>query len=141
MSNFITPEDYTASLHTEILDSLIRANPATLETLEDRAIAEMESYLRLRYDCAKIFEARSDERHPLILMRAIDITIYHAFCIHNPQKMSNLRLKRYDDAIDWLRKVSTGELSIYGAPTLPTETQAANGFYHMKSNNKRECRT
>ena len=71
MSNFITPEDYTASLHSEILDSLIRANPATLETLEDRAIAEMESYLRLRYDCAKIFEARSDERHPCLILPRI----------------------------------------------------------------------
>ena len=138
--NFINPEDYDASIHAEILDSLIRANAATLETCEDRAVSEMRSYMRLRYDCDAIFEARGLGRHPLVLMRAIDIAIYHAFCIHNPQKMSTLRLKRYDDAIAWLKEVQTGAAVIDGAPTLDATIVAANGYYHMQSNAKRSNR-
>jgi phage gp36-like protein len=138
--NFINPEDYDASIHAEILDSLIRANAATLETCEDRAVSEMRSYMRLRYDCDAIFEARGLGRHPLVLMRAIDIAIYHAFCIHNPQKMSTLRLKRYDDAIAWLKEVQTGAAVIDGAPTLDASIVAANGYYRMQSNAKRSNR-
>ncbi len=138
--NFINPEDYDASIHAEILDSLIRANAATLETCEDRAVSEMRSYMRLRYDCDAIFEARGLGRHPLVLMRAIDIAIYHAFCIHNPQKMSTLRLKRYDDAIAWLKEVQTGAAVIDGAPTLEASIVAANGYYRMQSNAKRNSR-
>ena len=138
--NFINPEDYDASIHAEILDSLIRANAATLETCEDRAVSEMRSYMRLRYDCDAIFSARGLGRHPLVLMRAIDIAIYHAFCIHNPQKMSTLRLKRYDDAIAWLKEVQTGAAVIDGAPKLEADVVAANGYYRMQSNAKRSNR-
>lgn len=141
MSSFITTNDYSASIHAEILDSLIRSNEAALETCEDRAISEMRSYMRTRYDCDAIFSAVGSDRNQLILMRAIDIAIYHAFCIHNPQKISNIRLKRYDDAIDWLKKVQTGEVVIDGAPQLDRETLAMNGYYLMHSNNKRECRS
>lgn len=140
MSDFITPDDYEASIHAEILDSVIRSNTAALETCEDRAVAEMRGYLRSRYDVDSIFAARGAARHPLILMRAVDISIYHAFCAHNPQKMSALRLKRYDDAMEWLRKAQTGEVVIDGAPTLPPDVVAANGSYLMASNAKRETR-
>lgn len=140
MSDFITTEDYDASIHAEILDSLIRSNAAALETCEDRAIVEMRSYLSSRYDCDAIFSARGDDRHVLILMRAIDIAIYHAFCIHNPQKMSSIRLKRYDDALAWLKAARTGEVVIDGAPMLDDDTLAEHGYYLMRSNRKRENR-
>lgn len=140
MSDFITPDDYEASIHAEILDSVTRSNPSNLETCEDRAVAEMRGYLRSRYDVDAIFAARGDERKPLVLMRAIDIAIYHAFCAHNPQKMSPLRLRRYDDAMEWLRRAQTGEVVIDGAPTLPPADLARNGGYQMASNRKRECR-
>lgn len=50
MANFITIEDYDATIHREILDSLLRKesasyDPQIIEICEDRAIAEMRSYL------------------------------------------------------------------------------------------------
>ena len=41
MSKFITPEDYDASIHREILDALTRSDDTIIEICEDRAIAEM----------------------------------------------------------------------------------------------------
>ena len=46
MSQFITPEDYDASIHREILDALLRhdsetSDEAIVEICEDRAIDEM----------------------------------------------------------------------------------------------------
>lgn len=108
MSNFITTADYDASIHAEILDQLLRKespsyDPQIVEICEDRAIAEMRSYLDKIYDCDKIFSATGSDRHPLILMFALDITIYHIFCQHNPYKMSKIRQDRYDRAIEWLK--------------------------------------
>lgn len=140
MSQFITPEDYDASIHAEILDSVVRSSRAALETLEDRAVAEMRGYLAGRYDVDAIFAARGPERNQLVLMRAVDIAIYHAFCAHNPQKMSAVRLRRYDDALDWLRRARTGEVSIDGAPRLPGAEAARADRFVMRSNAKRETR-
>ena len=51
MAEFINPDDYDASIHREILDSIIRQDEAVLEICEDQAIAQMKSYLGSRYDC------------------------------------------------------------------------------------------
>ena len=129
MDNFITLTDYDATIHREILDSLLRTgsetfDPQIVEICEDRAVSEMRSYLGKQYDCDAIFSARGAERHQLILMFAVDITVYHIFCQHNPYKMSKIRQERYDRAIEWLKGVMNGDVTIDGAPTLPTDTVA-----------------
>ena len=43
--NFITIEDYDASIHRDILDALTRQDAALVEVCEDRAVAEMRCYL------------------------------------------------------------------------------------------------
>ncbi|MBQ7787811.1 MAG: DUF1320 domain-containing protein, partial [Alistipes sp.] len=63
MANFITTEDYNASIHQEILDAVIRSDSAIIEVVEDRAIAEMRGYMSRRYDCDKVFSAEGKERN------------------------------------------------------------------------------
>lgn len=99
MSQFVQLSDYDASIHREILDALTRADESVIEICEDRAIAEMRCYLSKRYDCDRIFEATGADRLQLVLMMVIDIAVYHIFCIHNPQKLSQLRKDRYDRAV------------------------------------------
>ena len=126
MNNFILPTDYDATVHRDILDSVTRSDASLLEICEDRAVYEMRSYMSGRYDCDQTFAAQGADRHPLILMMAIDIAVYHLFCIHNPQKMSQIRQDRYNRAIEWLRQVSRMQIAIDGAPTLsPAETASA----------------
>lgn len=142
MSQFINITDYDASIHKEILDSLVRGDAtddtAVVEVCEDRAISEMRSYMNKKYDCDNIFSARSNERHPLVLMMAIDITVYHLWTMHNPYKMSNTRKDRYDRAIEWLKGVSREDIVIDGAPTLPQEELQANSRWQMESNRLRQ---
>lgn len=134
MSDFIQLEDYDASVHREILDSLTRGNEDIIEVCEDQAIAEMKGYLKSRYDVEKIFSKRGAERHPLILMYAKDITVYHIFCIHNPYKISDIRKDRYERAINWLKAVNSDDISIDGAETLPKEELKDNSPWQIKSN-------
>lgn len=77
MSQFINPTDYDATVHREILDALTRQDAAIIDICEERAISEMKSYLAPVYDVEAVFGARGEERHPLVLMMALDIAVYH----------------------------------------------------------------
>lgn len=136
MAAFINIEDYDASIHREILDSLLRADsenydPQIIEICEDRAIAEMTSYLNKTYDVNAIFSATGSERNALILMFALDITIYHIFCQHNPYKISQIRQDRYERAVEWLKGVMKGDITIADVPRLPEEEEKANSAWQI----------
>lgn len=135
MSQFIEMSDYPASIHMEILDALVRQDDTLIEVCEDQAIAEMRGYLSGHYDCDKIFSATGDQRNQLVLMYAKDITLYHVFCIHNPQKISKIRIDRYERAIEWLKGVSKYQISVEGLPLL--EDSETDSPFRMKSNPKR----
>ena len=113
MSKFIELSDYDASIHREILDALTREDDAVVEICEDRAVAEMRCYLSRRYDCDKIFTATGDKRNQLVLMMAIDIAVYHIFCIHNPRNLSPLRKERHERAVKWLEAVAAEDEVIF----------------------------
>jgi phage gp36-like protein len=65
-------------------------------------------------------------------MFALDIAIYHIFCQHNPYKMSQVRQDRYDRAIEWLKGVMKGDITIADAPRLPEEDVKANSRWQME---------
>lgn len=141
-SNFIEVSDYDASIHREILAALLRQDSEyydaqIIEICEDRAIAEMRGYMSRTYDCDAIFSARGNDRHVLILMFALDIAIYHIFCQHNPYKMSPVREERYKRAVEWLKGIQRGEVTIDGAPRLPDSEQSDNSPWQIISDDVR----
>ena len=137
MSKFIEPKDYDASIHREILDALTREDVSLVEICEDRAVAEMRSYLSKRYDCDKIFTAEGGRRNQLVLMMCIDIAVYHIFSIHNPMKLSQLRKDRYMRAVEWIKAAGRGDISIDGAPLAPEEDRQKADSFRVVSNRKR----
>ena len=142
MANFIDTTDYDATIHREILDSLLRKDsasydPQIIEICEDRAVAEMRSYLNKTYDCDAVFSATGNDRHALILMFAIDISVYHIFCQHNPYKMAKIRQDRYDRAVEWLKGIMKGDITIDGAPLLPDEEVGGNSPWQIQADDVR----
>ena len=142
MQNFIAITDYDASIHREIIDALLRQgtadyDPQIIEICEDRAVAEMRSYLNKKYDCNAIFAAEGQDRHPLILMFALDISIFHIFVQHNPYKIAKIRQDRYDRAIEWLKGVMKGDVTIDGAPLLPGGQLEDNSQWQIKADEVR----
>lgn len=140
MNNFITVNDYDATIHREILDSLLRedaGSSATIEVCENRAIATVRSLIGSRYDCDAIFAATGDQRNIIILKVCIDIAVYEIFCQHNPYKMSKVREDRYKDAMQFLREVRDHLDNIDGAPLLPVDTQKDNSPWQIESNELR----
>lgn len=137
MSKFINLEDYDASIHREILDAITRNDEAVIEICENRAIKDMRGYLSTRYDVDALFSAEGSARNELVLMMAIDITVYHLFCIHNPKNLSQIRKDRYERAVEWLKQVAAFEITVDGAPKLSEELEKQNSPWLMKSNPKR----
>ena len=76
MSKFITPQDYDASIHREILDALTRNDNAIIEICEDRAISEMRGYLSTRYDADAIFKTEGAARNDGGRYRCISLVQY-----------------------------------------------------------------
>jgi len=137
MSQFITKQDYGASIHTEILDALTRSDKNIIEICEDRAISEMKGYLSGRYDIDAAFAARGKSRNELLLMMALDIAVYHIFCIHNPRNISQVRTDRYKRAIEWLKGVQRGNIVVDGLPLASVEVREKNASHVITSNPKR----
>ena len=142
MAAFITPEDYDATIHKEILDSLLRKDsasydPQIIEICEDRAIGEMRSHMNKTYDCDAIFSATGSDRNALVLMFAIDIAVYHIFCQHNPYKMSKIRQDRYDRAIEWLKGIMKGDITIDGAPLIQEPDLSDNSPWQIQADDVR----
>ncbi len=139
MNTFITETDYDAAIHIEILNAITRTESGLLEIIEAQAVEEMAGYLASRYDTAAIFNKTGTERHSLLLMFAIDITLYHLHAIHNPVKFPLVRKDRYERAIDWLKQVQDGQINPTGLP-LATSTNGDQGGainYAIASNPKR----
>lgn len=135
MSTFIVTTDYDASIHSEILNAIVRNDPAIIEVAEDRAIEEMKSYLTSRYDVDNIFSRQGAARHNLVLMFAIDMALYHLHSIHNPAKLPDVRVQRYERAIEWLKQVSKGMINPEGLPILTPQDE--KGQFLFGSNQKR----
>lgn len=142
MANFIQTSDYDATIHREILDSLLRTesasyDPQIVEVCENRAIAEMRSYMNKTYDCDAIFSATGTDRNDLVLMFAIDIAVFHIFCIHNPYKISKIRQDRYDRALEWLKGVMKGDITIDGAPLIEEPELGDNSPWQIQAEDVR----
>ena len=142
MNNFIQLSDYDATIHREILDSLLRGDAAEgnaiIEVCENRAIATVRSLIGARYDCGAIFSATGGERNVLVLKVCLDIAVYEIFCQHNPYKMSQMRKDRYDDAMQWLRDVRDFNANIEGAPLLDEESRKDNSRWLIDSHPQRD---
>jgi hypothetical protein len=55
--------------------------------------------------------AQGDNRNHQLVNICIDITLYHLHSRIAPRNIPDLRVKRYDDARKWLKRISTGDLT------------------------------
>lgn len=109
---FLTTEDYTALIRNEIKDILLENySEAKLRVAQQMAIDQVKNYLSGRYDVAEIFSKEGTERNAHIVMLTLDCTLYHLYTSTVPKRMPEIRSMRYQDAIDWLKAVGSGEIS------------------------------
>lgn len=131
---FIDKADYTSIINQNILDDITEVSDTKIDDCEKRAIKFMSGYLNNRFDVNNIFNKTGTERNDVILGFAMDITIYYLHRLVNWRNAPSARVQAYNDAKEWLQKVS--ELQI-NPSDLPTLTDGSKDYVQFGSNPKR----
>lgn len=111
---YLQENDFLSVISQKHLDNIMDLDDenVVLDTCELTAKDEMFGYLNVRNDGTACF---ATPRIPIIVQMMVDITLYHAHSRVTPDSIPQLRVKRYNDAIQWLDKVAAGFI----APDLP----------------------
>jgi len=118
---FITDTDFDVQIRQEILQLLDNSDEKSAVALAERmATDQIRQYIGSRYDCDTIFSAEGDSRDHFIVMITIDILLYHLWSKKAPRKIPEYRSTRYQDALDWLKAVGSGEMDS-ALPQLPAD--------------------
>lgn len=136
---FLEQEDITAIVTSQTLNQIIENDEALLEKAEQMAISEMTGYLNGRFEVAEIFNKTGGDRNNVIVMYLVDMLLYHLHARVSPRNISQHRVDRYNNALDYLRMATTGDIM----PDLPLKTdEDGNHDNRIKygSNAKRHTR-
>lgn len=130
--DFITDNDFEVQVRQEILSLLDGSDEKTAVALAARmATDQIRQYIGGRYDCDTIFAAEGDLRDHFIVMITIDILLYHLWAKRAPRKIPEYRATRYQDALDWLKAVGSGEMDS-ALPQLPPDEYSGNVWIKSK---------
>jgi phage gp36-like protein len=131
---FLTQEELKTHLYGENVDVITRDDDTIVTAAVDGAIAEAKSYLG-DYNTESIFGASGTSRHALLLIFVKDIAVWHLINLSNPGIDFDMRQKRYDAAIAWLKGVQKGNIT----PDLPKNaiSETNPGTISYGSNPKR----
>jgi len=113
---FLSEADFLVVIKQAHIDDLKDDEPTVLEDSEEAAIGEMTGYLNIRHDSTLCFDP--DNKIPIIVQKLVDIALYHAHARCMPDQIPKLRVTRYQDAINWLEKLSSGFID----PNIPKRT-------------------
>ncbi len=119
---FLTDNDYNYHQRSNDLKILTNGNNTAVRTFAENASEEeMASYLRMRYDVDNIFNKAGTERNALIVMRLVDISVYHMYAKIPQRQTPQDVTDRYLDAIKWLEGIAKGMLKT-NLPLIPSST-------------------
>ena len=115
---FLTENDYITVAGRDSLKVLQQNDEENLERAERAAVDEIKGYVGTRYDADAVFNKKGDDRSDIIVMRAVDIALYHLVS-SMPNRMGyEIREIRYKRAIEWLQELQQGKITA----DLPTKT-------------------
>ena len=120
---FLTSTDFKEQVKDEILATMTGGDTSLLDKAELKSIAQMTTALNVRFDAANIFNKTGTDRNSEIIMRLVDMVLYHLSSRINPGQVPTLRQNRYDDCIEWMKLVASGKME----PDLPKPTGANEG--------------
>lgn len=115
MSTYINAIEYQKLITERNLNQLIQDDVTLLDETEMIAIDEMKASLCQRFDTEVLFAAGAAAGYPQVAMYLCDIVLYHLHSRLSPQRVPELRERRYMEATKWLKNVREGEL----CPALP----------------------
>lgn len=136
---YLEIEEMTTHIYQEDMDTISHGDDAAMMSAIDAAIEEVQGYL-VKYDANRIFAARGKERNPILLLFIKDVAAWHFCNICNAGVDIEMREKRYDRAIEWLKNNQNRKNP--NLPAAPENTDAhcpqCNSDFAFGSNRKRD---
>ncbi len=108
---FLTNDDYAAFAGRDSLRVLQQNDEENRHTAELAAIDEIKGYIGTRYDADAVFEAQGNDRSKVIMMRVVDIALYHLVSAMPNRMGYEIRETRYKRAIEWLQELQKGNIT------------------------------
>lgn len=130
MARFLKDTDYF-QIKTEILKLLDGSTAELSQNIkllkaENAAIEQIRNRLSNRFDCDLIFTpstSDTDTRDAFVVMIAVDMTLYHLYSQTGSRDVPEHRKERYQDAIDFLKDASRGDIPTNLPTILSDENQ------------------
>lgn len=133
---FLTPNEVGTHLYGEITNEVNRGDATILQSAVDAAVDEASSYFS-NYDVPAIFAATGTARNNILLLFLKDMAVWHYIQLANPAIEMELRLKRYERAIEWCKGVQSGKV-VPGFPIPQTDPPGnENNFIKSGSSPRR----
>lgn len=112
---FITEKDYI-QVGESALKIMQQSSEENRKSAEQRAMSRIAASLRGRYDVEATFAREGNERDAELVGCATDIALYHMVCTLPKGMGLEVREKRYNAALDYLKEIQAGRIT----PDIPT---------------------
>lgn len=135
---FLDKSELKTATYQYILEQITEGDDTIIEFGISAGIEEVKSFLtpnnkhewldgRMMYDSNAIFSATGTDRNPLILQFTKTVSIWNIIQLCNADMIYEKEKERYDRAIDYLKQLASGKVTISSLPKLdPATDEPAN---------------
>ena len=110
---YLLKADLQTSIEQTLLDALDwSSDDSIITTACSQAIGQIRSYTIDKYDIATELAKTSTSRDDMVLMLARDLAIYHIWSYVDPASVPVTRKERYKAAIDYLKDIQNGAVTL-----------------------------
>lgn len=129
---FLTISDLKNNIYNYQVEQITENDESIVLQALDTAEQEVKSYFYINnkkehldgrkiYDVDEIFSARGQERNALIVSLCLSVAKWYIVDLCNADIIYDHAKERYDRAIEYLKKINKGEVSLGNLPLLSEE--------------------
>jgi phage gp36-like protein len=119
---FLNKDELKTVATMQVIDMITAQDDSIVDDIIDESISLIKGYLSRYYDVELIFSQEGELRHKYVLKVLKDIAIYEIYERHT-REQNAVAQRRYQEAMNWLEKLNTGEFSDLTLP-LPNNDNA-----------------
>ncbi len=123
---YVTKEELNSNIYPEIVNMIESGDGQTVDIHISTAMKTVEAKLVKYYDISAEFQKSGNDRNSLLVNAIKDIAIYHLYS--SVESITNLRVKRYEQAIEFLKEVQSGKTVLWGVPLAINQVNAQSFF-------------
>jgi len=116
---YITIEEVKLLTKDNQMSQISEDNYTLFDGIEEGVLDLIDAYISRIYNTQHEYSLKGNNRNSFLIRITLDIFIYDLFTRMSIDMMSVLRTERYERALDMLKKLSTGEMTLSIIPVEP----------------------